>query len=241
MTIAMITAALFLIFDEHEDPAFLHTVFLGCALLILLGQTGIRQACLLGLGFPTLGLLPEKVLFPGFVVIGTLLFANFSTVTMSSFTAMSATALSALMALLIAQLILRNRLSGRIPTCPPRYRNGEWIASALPYSLLNVAQLSLAKTDIILLSLLDSPTESGKYAAASLLASLVVFFINAGNRVVSVEFSRLFVSNQLEKLQRLFTASSSVFLLLSLPVIVILVVFGADDTLLLRTALHRGI
>lgn len=226
LAVGLVMAGLTATFIDQQDPTFVFTAFLGCALLPLLSQAGVKQATLVGLGYPAVGLLPEKVLFPSLVIVGVFTLAVMTDLPKNSTVAMSVAVFAAFLALLLSTTVVHHRLAEKRRRNPRRYLNKEWITSALPFSLLNVAQLGLTKTDIIMLGFLRSPEESGKYAAASLLASLVVFFINSGNRVVSVEFSRSYAKKDHIKLQKLLTLSSSLFLLLSVPVILLLVVFG---------------
>ncbi len=226
LAISLLMAGLIAIFIDQKDPIFIFTAFLGCALLPLLSQAGVKQAALVGLGYPTVGLLPEKVIFPSLVIVGIFTLVVMTDLPKNSAVAMSVAVLAAVMALLFSTTVVHHRLTEKCRRTPRRYLNKEWIRSALPFSLLNLAQLGLSKTDIIMLGFLRSPEESGKYAAASLLASLVVFFINSGNRVVSVEFSRAYARKDHIKLQKLLTLSSSVFFLLSVPIILVLILFG---------------
>jgi O-antigen/teichoic acid export membrane protein len=136
--------------------------------------------------------------------------------------------LATLVGLMFAWRVLAKHLARNVGAAPATYQVRDWLVTSLPMLMISGAQIILAKADIIMVGALMSPTEAGKYAVASLLAGLVTFLIGTANQVIAPTISQLFSQNRIENLQRMVSMSALVINALTLPLVIVLLVFGRD-------------
>ncbi|MFE8073391.1 flippase [Marinobacteraceae bacterium S3BR75-40.1] len=124
-------------------------------------------------------------------------------------------------------------------TEPVEYQSRQWLRSALSFTLIGGAGIINNQADIIMLGWFGSAADVGIYRVAVQGATLVAFGLQAANAVIAPQFARLHAQGDMEKLQRLVTASARVVLLAALPLALAFVfmggtivgwVFGAEYT-----------
>ncbi len=151
--------------------------------------------------------------------------------------AMAAQLFGALAALIVGTLVLRRFLPSETRTAVPKYRNRQWLKSALPFTLIGGAGVINNQADIIMLGWFSEPGEVGVYRVAVQGATLMAFSWQVVNPVVAPQFSGLYAKGDMLRLQHLVTRSARIILLAALPValafglagkLIILRVFGAE-------------
>ncbi|MBL4852016.1 MAG: oligosaccharide flippase family protein [Gammaproteobacteria bacterium] len=171
--------------------------------------------------------LPQSVLRP--IFIGATIFCVYSFGFVSNAAlVMGIELVSTIVAFGVAWVFVRRISYNRFIAARINYRKGEWLKSIFPMFIVSGAQMVLAKSDIIMVGMLLSPTQAGKYAVASLLAGLVTFFIMAANQIVAPLISELYHQEKFLELQRIITISVVSIFAITLPLILILAYFGVE-------------
>lgn len=99
--------------------------------------------------------------------------------------------------------VLPSSVGGETPT-ETRY----WLSVAFPLFLLSGANAVMARTDIVLLGLLDETVDSGFYLAGSKVAGLALMGLVAANMIVAPLIAELHARRAWPDLQDLLTASA---------------------------------
>lgn len=132
----------------------------------------------------------------------------------------------AVVILFLAGGLLRRYVPQQIQVTPTKYQTHQWLASAVPLTLIGGAGMVNSQTDILMLGFFRTPGEVGIYRVAVQGAALVAFGLQAANVVIAPQFARLYAQGDYDRLQRLVTKSARVILLAALPVAVTFILAG---------------
>jgi len=229
--LALLIAVVLLVFIFHSDsPQRTQTILIGLALIPLMALGNIRSACIRGLRHTVLGQLSDSIIRPGLLLLFILCFAYVgSSVSLKAENVMLLYVAAVIISYLVNTLILgRVKPIALSKTDSLYYESKIWIKAIIPLALVSGFQLVNSYADIIILGLYGTDAEVGIYKAVLQLALLVSFGLQAINQVLHPHFSRLYTLNEHQKLQNLVTISARAILLISLPLVLILVFFGAD-------------
>lgn len=199
----------------------------GLALVPLVALGALRGAALQGLNRVILGQLPEQAILPGFyilLILGTAFFLSAGNLTPAM--AMSLQVFSAALAFAIGAWLLWRATPLEVRRAKPVYEGRRWLASTLPLAFLGGMQLINNRTSILILGLFADSAQVGIYRVADQMSSLVSLGLQAMNMVAAPQFARLYAVGDKVRLQRLATAGARVVLSLTLPVVVIFLLFG---------------
>lgn len=199
----------------------------GLALVPLVALGDLRGAALRGLNRVIQGQLPEQALLPGFYflfILGTAFFLSAGNLTPAM--AMSLQVLAAALAFAIGAWLLWRATPLEVRRAKPVYEGRRWLASTLPLAFLGGMQLINNRTSILILGLFVNSAQVGIYRTAEQMSSLVSLGIQAINVVVAPQIARLYAVGDKTRLQRLATASTRMVLSLTMPVVVIFLLFG---------------
>ena len=130
--------------------------------------------------------------------------------------------------LFIAWQLFRKRYRAVSQVVAPALKNSEWLSTAYSLFFISVAQLGLAKADVLMIGSLDGTKNAGLYAVASLIASLVTFFIGSANHFIAPTVSELYAKSKQTELQHLITVSTVSIALITIPVLVGLILGGEE-------------
>ena len=187
----------------------------------------LRAAALTGLRRVVLGQLVESTLRPAL-----LLFLLLAALTWlrdfqpSAADAMSLAVLAALVALLIANILLRISRPADLTAQEPIYHHRAWFSAAWPLALTASLQVINQYTDVIMLGLFVPAHEIGIYRAAVLCAGVVPFSLHVVNAVAAPHIASLYAKGETPQLQQLLTRNAQVALLGALPVTIGLIFAG---------------
>ena len=231
---AILTATLVLgaglavvIFGDRFSREQLVTLFWGLALVPLVALGDLRGAALRGLNRVIQGQLPEQALRPGFYIL--LILGAAFVFSVGKFTpsiAMSLQMLAAVFAFVIGAWLLWRATPLEVRQAKPVYESRRWFASTLPLAFISGMGLINSYTSIIMLGLFVTSSDIGIYRVADQMALLVSISLQAINMVVAPQFARLYAVGNKARLQRLATTSARAVLSLTLPVVVVFLLFG---------------
>lgn len=140
--------------------------------------------------------------------------------------AMAAQLFGALIVLLVGCLVLRHLTPVQAKTTKPVYMSRAWLGSALPFTLIGGALVVNHQTDIIMLQWLASSSEVGIYRVAAQGAMLVAFSLQVLNGLLAPQFAHAYAKNHLDDLQKLITYSARAILIVSLPMVIVFIIWG---------------
>jgi len=215
------------IFGDRFSREQLVTLFWGLALVPLVALGDLRGAALRGLNRVIQGQLPEQALRPGFYIL--LILGAAFVFSVGKFTpsiAMSLQMLAAVFAFVIGAWLLWRATPLEVRQAKPVYESRRWFASTLPLAFISGMGLINSYTSIIMLGLFVTSSDIGIYRVADQMALLVSISLQAINMVVAPQFARLYAVGNKARLQRLATTSARAVLSLTLPVVVVFLLFG---------------
>lgn len=194
---------LMLIKRDLESP--LATALLtGLPLLPLVALSNQRAAALRGLQHIVKGQIPDVLVRPASfaLMLGA---ASLLSLQLDLQKTMALGVVSVLLALLVAEIMLRRHLPLEIRRAAPVLRTRRWWASALPMSLTQGMRLLQGHLVVLLLGALATMSEVGQFRVASSLMLLIAFPVSLLNVVVAPIITRLHTRGQRDELQRLLS------------------------------------
>jgi len=211
----------------NSDPIFMHTFFLALILIPISVLVTLKQSILKGLEKVVLGHVPEMLIKPFLLLLCLLLIyiLGFKEI-LSSSMAVAITIFASLISLWTVHIILKRELPSQIHNSPPVYNMKVWIKSALPLSLIGGMLVINSQTDIIMLGAIRGPKETGIYSIANAFSGLITFVLISVNASLAPSIASLYTSRNMLKLQNKITLSARLIFCLSLPVGIIIILFG---------------
>lgn len=207
--------------DRYE--VFLYGVFLIPCIPILL----IQNATIRGLGRVVVGIIPDSILRPGLTLVMIAFLILFYSENLTPLSAMVLYLSSVAISIFISFAIIWNSI-------PKEHRDitiyhseiHKWKRAVYPLTVVGGLQLMYNYVDIIILGFFHSNEDVGIYRAVGQLGTLVVFGLSAINQMLHSHFAKLYVVNEMEKLQKIVTYSSfAIFVVAALPSLIFFV-FG---------------
>ncbi len=199
---------------------------IGMAVLPVAALSLQRQAILRGLHRVAVALSPELIARPALLMLlaAGMVWGLGRAVTAPVALAMNGAALIA--AYLLGRYWQAAALPAEVRAVPPATRSPEWLRIAVPLFLIAGAQLLIVRMDIMLLGALAGHEDAGRYAAASRVADLIVFALASANVIVAPLIAGLHARGDAAGLQRMLAALAKGVLLLTVPLVAVVGLFG---------------
>jgi O-antigen/teichoic acid export membrane protein len=224
----LIAGGLFAIYTWGDAlaPEKRNCMALALLLIPLVSFGALRTAMLRGLRKVLLGELPEEVVRPvAFLALVLLLtFAGRQFVTPVNVMVLQIAATFCAFAGGLF-LFLRNRPS-ELPGHETRFKTATWLKSSIPFALTAGLQLINGRTDILMLGLVRADADVGIYRVATQMAAFVVFGLRVVNSMQAPHIAHIYAQGDMKLLQKLITRSSQAIMAATLPVVLVVVVFG---------------
>jgi len=215
-----------LVLRGHFNPTILAAFLLALTTLPLVALNRLRSLTLRGLGYVVLGQLPDSLIRPfsflALVVATYLLLGNRFNASWAVGVQVGATAI----ALGVGIFMLVRHMPEEMKDSAPAYDSRAWVRSALPFLFIGGMQIINNQTDIVMLGALRGAEVVGIYRVATQAAQLVIFVLAAANMVLQPTIAKLYAVKDMQRLQGVATQSARVVLLVSVPIVVVLIVFG---------------
>lgn len=225
LVIALACGAGIWVAQNREVSPEIVTLWIGLAALPFLAVARVVQGALIGLHHVVLGQFPELVFRP--LVFVATCFAAY--IVFRSLDAQLAAALygtSIFAACVVTFALTRSLASARVRSAEPEYRTRLWVKAALSLALLSAASTFNSQIGVVLLGALSGSDPAGLYAVAQRGALIIAFPLAAVNMALAPTAAGLWAARDLPPLRRLVTISARGLLVISLPIAVILIVFG---------------
>ena len=232
--IVIVSAGIAFAFRNQIDGHAIRTLMGGLVLMPIVVLIAIFGSAVRGLGHVVAGLIGEQILRNSLLVVLVIAFVLVASAQeLDATSAMVINVLASSIALFLGASILRAYRPGQIGrTHERKLRIQAWTAAAWPLAFVASMQIINQHADIIMLGIFQSSREVGIYKVVVSGAMLVVFGLQAVNTVVAPYFAKLHKTNDERRLQKLVSASSMASLAMSLPIVIVFIVFGE---IILRT------
>lgn len=134
--------------------------------------------------------------------------------------------ITALVVLVYGTFVLIRALPEPMRRARPVYQVQEWLGSSMPMFGVGLMNVLNARLDVLMLGVLGSITEVGLYTTALLLANTSSILLTASTTSLGPTYAQIYDSGDMARLQRVVLKSTRATLLASLPVVVLILVFG---------------
>ena len=207
------------------DSAIANPFYWALCLLPLIAFEGVRIGALRGFRLVLYSQLPELLVKPLIIsiLLGAALFFNKE---ITLITAIQFNVLATFSAFIIGVIFLAKMLPLSVKNAKPELALKSWGASLLPLTVLAGLKMLDSQVSILLLGWLASDTDAGLFKVAASGSALIAFALTASNMVLAPHIARLFSAGEVDRLQRLITVSVRVVTLISLPIALVLIVWG---------------
>lgn len=211
---------------ERLESQMTYTLLTALIMLPLIVVLRLRQAAMRGLHYVVGGQLPEMLIIPisFFIIIGIMYL--FMRNALSAPVAMTAQVASVGFALIVGVRQLQVFLPRSVKEAHPVYQGSTWMHIVMPLVFLDSMTMINSQIDIVLLGLMKSTATVGVYAVAKKGAGLVAFVLIAVNIALAPTIASMYAAGEMAKLQRMITKSARVILIGSLPIAIVLILFG---------------
>lgn len=184
------------------------------------------QAALRGLHHILHGQVAEIFVQPLTFFILICVFAFFLPGTLNSTTAIGLYIVSISIALILSIFLLTRHLPDTAVNTNSEWLHKEWLHSSLSMLLIGGLHIINSRTDIIMLGILADTTETGIYGICARGADLVMFLVIPVYTALMPVAAKLHTSGMLAELQDIVIRSARIVFVISLPIFIILTVFG---------------
>ena len=132
--------------------------------------------------------------------------------------------------------LLNKSLPNAVAIIAPEYNSRRWLASALPFMLIEGIYIINARVDILMLGSLQSVGDAGIYVPVNRGAQLINFVLMAISSALAPKIASLYAQGKLQQLQAIVVKNSKLVLLPTLFMTAVLIgisswylgLFGAD-------------
>jgi O-antigen/teichoic acid export membrane protein len=240
IVIALLFALVTFSLKNHLNPQMLSAFWMALLLLPILCVTRVKRATIIGFNHIVLANIPEMLLQPFlfiFLIVAVSLFAEGS---LTATWALGLNVLATGAAFLLSIQLLRKILPQPAEDASPRYEARAWVISSL--SMVFVAGMSIvnSRADILMLGAMKGAEAVGVYNVACRCAELFSFVLIPLHQTIGPIVAKLYATKDFERLQRLITKITHVVVLLSLPILAGLLLFGYWFLLLFGPDFTRG-
>ncbi len=216
------------LFFSHFSSVQIYTLAWGIFLLLFMSLGKVRGAELRGLRHVVIGQLPDAVVRPLFLIVGTLgLIFLWPSHRLTAAYAMMLHGLAGFMAFFAATWVLRKvRPDSLKKYTSPIYETRAWAKATFLLALLAGTRLMGQHIGILVLGFFVNQADVGIFKVVAQGGVLVVFGVLAANMTIAPHFARLYAGGDKARLQRAVILSSRASFAIALPIVLIFVLWG---------------
>lgn len=201
------------------------TMWITLALLPIAVVAQLRQAALRGLDQPALAQIPDNLVYPASLLLFAGLVYLLAGQHLTAPGVAAANAGAWLANLSVGTLFLLRKLPQPARAAVPAYEKSAWMKMVPPLLFVGVAYQVMSRTDVIILGALATSREVGIYVAAIRSAEMLLLINTAITVAGASLFSSIYVSGDIQELQRFTRLMARAFLWTTLPVYAVFMVF----------------
>jgi O-antigen/teichoic acid export membrane protein len=129
---------------------------------------------------------------------------------------------------IMLDFFLKRVIPEHVKEAEPEYKREYWLTVAAPMFAITVLMQTQNQIDVLLIGLLLETDEVGMYAVAKKTTSLIGFGLLAANMIAAPMISELWHQGRKKELQRMLTLAARGIFAFTLPVGVLMIVFGKE-------------
>jgi len=227
LAVASATALTVFFLGERLSDAARRTFFVGCLALPIYASLQLLGHQLRGFKRVLASQVPSTLLQPVLLGLAALLVVAGSG-QLDAPAAMWLNLGSASAALLLSAVHLRRALPPELSGAPGRSETRAWLRVAAPLMLFNALFVIQERSDVLLVGSLAGAEQAGLYAAASRIASVILFGLTAINAWAAPLIADLYARQDRAGLQRLVRLAAQGIFVSTLPIALGVLVFGVE-------------
>ena len=224
ITVAIAGFSIVWLFREQERGLLLF--FVSFVLLPFTVLLMIRSAALQGLKKVVMAQAPMFVLLPFLLVAGVFAIWLAGGGEAGAVSAMIAHLGATLISLGLVLHFMRVSLPPEMANAGTEYRMAEWTRTAFSLLAISGFYVVIEQSDIIIVGLFHGNANSGIYAAANKVASLIASGLFIVNIIVAPMISQLYVTDNIAELKRVVRLAATFSCAFALPAVVTIFLFG---------------
>ncbi|MEL6501998.1 MAG: flippase [Cyanobacteria bacterium J06623_1] len=238
--IAVLGIAIARVSGMAEDPTLFTAFCLGMAALPFAALRNLRRGAMRGLQQVTLGLIPEMLIAPVVIFLSILFAFALWRDSLSAVWCIAIYTLVTAATLLISIAFLRKSLPPGVFLIAPQYQIKSWLASAIPFMLIESIYVINVRADILMLGSLGSITDAGVYVPVNRGAQLINFVLVAVSSALAPKIASLYAAGKLTQLQATVVKISKLALLPTLTITALLITTSSRYLGLFGTEFVQG-
>ncbi|MCB0340315.1 MAG: oligosaccharide flippase family protein, partial [Bdellovibrionales bacterium] len=208
------------------SSALSKTFFMAAVLIPVWSLSNLRVSTLRGLKQIAAARAPEFILRPMLLAGLLWIAASLMPDNVDAPIAMFCHILASLLAFGLLSLYVHKALPKSFFDTHPKFHTQEWLRVALSLMLVSGFYVVLNQVDAVMIGLLSSVEEVGKYSAALKIAGLVLFGFNAVQLIAGPLLSEYYVSRSKDDLQKIASQISLLCGVLAVPAILVVIPLG---------------
>lgn len=226
IALAALSACAILLFEPVPEANLAAALLAGISAVPLVAYARMRQAAMQGLGQVTLGQLPECIVQPGMLLLLALIFYSQRGSVNASYVPVFLYIAAATISCVFGTLLLWSALPSPVRQVSPQYRTRLWMQQAIPFVWMLGMNAIVTYVDTVVVGMMRGAAEAGVYRTASQIAMLVAFPLTAMNVAAAPAIAALYAQQDMQGINRLARQAALAILVLSVPVALMLVLFG---------------
>lgn len=200
-------------------------VLLGMAILPLTGWSRLMGSAGRGLGQVVWSSFPVQVLQPLlFLVLAGILFWRFEPAVV---TALAGSAVSWAIVLVVVTLIVLRSIPGQQRQTPAVMTPRVWLRNSMFFMVSGGGFYINSRADVLMLGFFESPEKLGAYNVAARTATILGIALSATAAAIAPRVVRYYRENNTRDLQSLLSSASRLAFAVTLPQVLIVLVFGS--------------
>ena len=221
------TVSIFVLWGVKADLEYQSYITFMWALLLLpfIGLNNVSGAVLRGLRHVVIGNLPISVIGPAVTIIS-LYACILLGREIDPILVFQINIVTSLIVFLVLIAFLARFIPNEVFRASPSYETKEWLKSLIPLSLYSALTVANFQISIVFLGSLSGNSDVALFRVAMSGATLIVFGLTAVNTVLAPHITQLYHKGEKKLLQKIITKSARLILFFSLPIALVLVIFG---------------
>ncbi len=209
-------------FSINFSEAFFWAVFL----LPLLAFINYYSSVLRALHKIKASLLPFYVLLPVLVSVACFIYYQLHDEQLKVDAAVFIYLCCAVGVCILIAVRLRSETRRQTHAVQPEYNRKLWLSVSFTIFIISVITLVLKRIDVLFISYYYGNTHAGIYAVAAMISAFVPFGLTVVDYVFAPRISELYESRQFEKLEAMVSKTSRIIFIITLPIALVIIVFG---------------
>jgi len=213
------------IYYDFFKPSVASLLVIALVLIPFRGLLAQQEAILNGFRKPVLAQIPSQVLAP-VITLSLLFFLVFNNSELTGEVLIKITIVASLLAFFLSAWYLNKIIKQESEIEKPKYLIKQWHMSLTPFALMMIVGTLNTELASVFLGWLDTTESVAFFKVAMQGMMLITLGLNSINSVIMPQVARFYRQGDLKKTQQLLTKSVRLSGFFSLPIILVLIVFG---------------